>query len=111
VKGPAYIHCFVACPTGWRSTSETCIKMGRLAMESGVFPIYEVEDGKYRITVEAPAKRRPVAEYLKGQGRFRHLTPDQIKAIQERIDIEYEMLMIKVRNSKSRGQIRAEQGK
>jgi pyruvate ferredoxin oxidoreductase beta subunit len=80
-------------------------------MESCVFPIYEVEDGKYRMTLEPPAKRRPVAEYLKGQGRFRHLTPDQIKAIQERVDIEYEMLMIKVNSSKSRGQIRAEQAK
>lgn len=111
VNGPAYIHCFVACPTGWRSTSETCIKMGRLAMESGVFPIYEVEDGKYRMTVEPPAKRRPVSEYLKGQGRFRHLTPDQIQAIQERVDVEFEMLMIKINSSKSRGEIRAEQGK
>jgi len=38
IKGPAYIHCFVACPTGWRSASETCIKVGRLALETGLFP-------------------------------------------------------------------------
>jgi pyruvate ferredoxin oxidoreductase beta subunit len=107
VKGPAYIHCFVSCPTGWRSTSETCIKLGRLALETGIFPLYEVEDGKYRLTVEVPAKRRPVQDYLKGQGRFRHLTPDQIQVIQERIDIEWETLMIKMNCSKSKEELRA----
>jgi pyruvate ferredoxin oxidoreductase beta subunit len=107
IVGPSYIHCFVACPTGWRSASETAIKMGRLALETGIFPLYEVEDGKYRLTVEIPEKRRPVQDYLKHQGRFRHLTPDQIQEIQERVDIEWETLMIKVNNSKSREELRA----
>jgi len=107
VKGPSYIHCLVVCPTGWRSTSETCIKLGRLALETGIFPLYEVEDGKYRLTVEVPEKRRPVQDYLKGQGRFRHLTPDQIQVIQERVDIEWETLMIKVKHSRSREELRA----
>ncbi len=111
VKGPSYIHCLVVCPTGWRSTSETCIKLGRLALETGIFPLYEVEDGKYRLTVEVPEKRRPVQDYLKGQGRFRHLTPDQIQVIQERVDIEWEALMIKVKNSKSREELRTPRGK
>ena len=111
IKGPAYIHCFVACPTGWRSASETAIKMGRLVMETGIFPLYEVEDGKYRLTVEVPEKRRPVQDYLKGQGRFRHLTPDQIQVIQERVDIEWETLMIKVNNSKSKEELRSRRAK
>jgi len=70
-----------------------------------------VEDGKYRLTVEIPEKRRPIQDYLKGQGRFRHLTPDQIQMIQERVDIDWETLMIKVRNSKSREELRAPQAK
>jgi len=111
VKGPSYIHCLVTCPTGWRSPSETCIKLGRLALETGIFPLYEVEDGKYRMTVEVPEKRRPVQEYLKGQGRFRHLTPDQIQVIQERVDIEWETLMIKMRCSKSKEELRAPRAK
>ncbi|MCK9363096.1 MAG: pyruvate synthase subunit PorB [Syntrophales bacterium] len=106
VKGPAYIHCLVTCPTGWRSPSETSIQLGRLAYETGVFPIYEVEDGKYRFTMPVPEKRRPVADYMKTQGRFRHVTPDQIKVIQERIDIEWEMLKIKIESSKSHAEIR-----
>ena len=101
VKGPSYIHCLVTCPTGWRSASETCIKLGRLSLETGIFPIYEVENGVYKLTVEIPEKRRPVEDYLKLQGRFRHLTPDQIQVIQVRVDLEFKKLMNKVEHSVS----------
>ena len=101
VKGPSYIHCLVTCPTGWRSTSETCIKLGRLALETGIFPLYEVENGIYKLTVEIPEKHRPVGDYLKLQGRFRHLTPDQIQVIQTRVDLEFKKLMNKVEHSLS----------
>lgn len=99
VKGPAYIHCLSVCPTGWRSSSETCIKLGRLAVETGIFPLYEVENEKYRITVEMPEKLRPVGDYLKLQGRFRHLTLDQITIIQDRVNLEYQKLLKKVAGS------------
>jgi pyruvate ferredoxin oxidoreductase beta subunit len=99
VKGPAYIHCLSVCPTGWRSSSETCIKLGRLAVETGIFPLYEVENEKYRITVDMPEKLRPVEDYLKLQGRFRHLTPDQINIIQGRVIMEYQKLLKKVARS------------
>ena len=56
------------------------------------------------------SKRLDLNTYV-GQGRFRHVTPDQIQAIQERVDIEWEMLMIKINTSKSRAEIRAQQGK
>jgi len=107
IKGPSYIHCLSVCPTGWRSASETCIKMGRLAVETGVFPLYEVEYGKYRITVDPPEKLRPVSDYLKPQGRFRHLTPDQIQGIQGRVLMEYNKLMNKVNHSKSWDELKA----
>ena len=95
VKGPSYIHCLSVCPTGWRSASNLTIKMGRLAVETGVFPLYEVEDGKYRITIDVD-ELRPVEDYLKHQGRFRHLTPDVIEMIQERVYQEYNKLLDKV---------------
>jgi pyruvate ferredoxin oxidoreductase beta subunit len=98
IEGPCYIHCYSACPTGWRSASDSAIKLGRLAMETGVFPLYEIENGEYRMTVEPPSKRRPVAEYLKLQGRFRHLTPDQINIIQQRVDEEFNKLIKKVKD-------------
>jgi len=92
--GPAYVHILSICPTGWRVPADRAIWIGRLAVESRVFPLYEVVHGKYRMTVET-ADPRPVEEYLKVQGRFRHLTPDLIKRIQKRVDIEYKRLKAK----------------
>jgi pyruvate ferredoxin oxidoreductase beta subunit len=97
IKGPTFIHCLAVCPTGWRIPSEICIKMGRLASETGVFPLYEVENGKYRMTIK-PERLRPVEDYLKHQGRFRHLTPDDIAIIQETVYQEYNKLQDKVNN-------------
>ena len=80
---------------------EHCIKIGRLALETGVFPLYEVEHGKYRITVDMPDPLRPVIDYLKPQGRFRHLTPDKIEEIQARVNMECNKLRNKVDSLKS----------
>jgi len=96
IKGPTYIHCLSVCPTGWRLSPELSIKAGRLAVETGVFPLYEVVDGKYRITVEMPEKLRPVEDYVKIQGRFHHLAEDEIKAFQERVIQEFNKLLEKV---------------
>ena len=101
IQGPTYIHCLSVCPTGWRAKSEECIKLGRLAVETGVFPLYEVENGVYRLTVEMPDPLRPVTDYIKAQGRFRHLTPDEIRDIQRRVNLEYRKLMNKVEHSLS----------
>jgi len=92
--GPAYIHCLSVCPTGWRVPTEQAIRYGRLAVETGFFPMYEVIDGHYRMTY-VPENKRPIRDYLKGQGRFRHLTEDLIVQIQARIDREYEKLLAK----------------
>jgi pyruvate ferredoxin oxidoreductase beta subunit len=94
MEGPAYVHILSICPTGWRIPPDRAIWIGRLAVETGVFPLYEVVHGKYRMTLEFP-ERRPVEEYLKAQGRFRHLTPDIIERIQSRVDKEYERLKAK----------------
>jgi len=98
-KGPAYIHIFSVCPTGWRAPSDETIKLGRLAVETGVFPLYEVENGKYRITVEMPETRRPIKDYLKSQGRFRHLDPSDVAKVQALVDKEYRKLLHKVETS------------
>jgi pyruvate ferredoxin oxidoreductase beta subunit len=92
--GPAYIHILSVCPTGWRIPPSKSIWIGRLAVETGIFPLFEVEDGRYRITVDVP-EMRPVEEYLKPQGRFRHLTPEITARIQERVDFEYRKLVAK----------------
>ncbi|HOW57764.1 MAG TPA: pyruvate synthase subunit PorB [Smithellaceae bacterium] len=96
VKGPAYIHCFSVCPTGWRSPSHLTIALGRLAVETGIFPLYEVENGKYKLSSEMPRKLKPITDYYKTQGRFRHLSEDEIKMIQSRVNKEHKKLLNKV---------------
>ncbi|TRZ49546.1 MAG: pyruvate synthase subunit beta [Dehalococcoidia bacterium] len=94
--GPAYVHILSVCPTGWRSAPDLTIRVGRIAVETGIFPLYEVENGRYRLTLEPP-KLRPVTDYFKLQGRFRHLTPDIIEKIQARVISEYEKLKARAR--------------
>ena len=60
-------------------------------METGVFPLYEVENGRHHITVDV-SELKPVKDYLKLQGRFRHLSDDVIKTIEDRVRAEYARL-------------------
>jgi len=88
VKGPSYIQILSPCPTGWRCPPAAAIKVGRLAVQTRIFPLYEVEDGLYKMS-PGGGKVRPVEEYLKMQGRFRHLSEEVIAQIQQRVDEEY----------------------
>lgn len=90
-KGPAYIHILSVCPTGWRSPIDMSIRLGRLAAETGVFPLYEVVNGRYRLTIDFP-QLRPIKDYFKYQGRFRHLTDEMVSQIEERVHREYQNL-------------------
>jgi len=92
--GPAYVSVLSVCPTGWRSATDLSVRLGRLAVETGVFPLYEVVDGKYFLTVQPP-KLRPVKDYLRPQGRFRHLREPEINFIQQQVQASYELLLQK----------------
>lgn len=94
--GPSYVHVLSVCPTGWRSAPDISVKLGRLAVQTGIFPLFEVENGYYKMSTDLP-KLRPVQDYFKGQGRFRHLTPDTISLIQERVTREYLQLVDKAK--------------
>ncbi|MEM3402745.1 MAG: pyruvate synthase subunit PorB [Candidatus Hadarchaeales archaeon] len=85
IKGPTYIHIHAPCTPGWRIESHATIEVARLAVLTGAWILYEVENGKINVTFKPP-KRRPVAEYLKMQGRFRHLTDEEIAEIQKMVD-------------------------
>jgi pyruvate ferredoxin oxidoreductase beta subunit len=91
VKGPAYLHVYSACPTGWRLDPKLAIKIGRLAVQTGAFPLYEIENGKLTINVKTP-KLRPLKDYIKPQGRFRHLDDATIAEIEKRLKLEYQKL-------------------
>jgi len=93
--GPAYIHILSVCPTGWRCPPDLTVRIGRLAVETGIFPLYEIENGEYKLSFNFP-QLRPVTDYMKLQGRFRHLSEKTIEEIQHRVDKEYAKLMEKV---------------
>jgi len=84
-KGLSYIHIHSPCPPGWRIPSEKSIEVARLAVETGFWPLYEVVEGSFKFTVK-PEKLKPIADYLKTQGRFNHLTDQQIAIIQESVN-------------------------
>lgn len=72
IRGARYIHIMVPCPLGWGSASHDTIRLARLAVESGLFPLFEAEHGL--VTSSRPIRRKvPVAEYLQPQKRFAHL--------------------------------------
>ena len=91
VDGPAYIHLNQPCTTGWGYPSSKTIEMGRLAVETGSWILYEIENGEFNVTYR-PSERKPVSEYLKPQKRFRHLTEDHIEEIQKLVDSQCEEL-------------------
>jgi pyruvate/2-oxoacid:ferredoxin oxidoreductase beta subunit len=94
IRGTKFIHIYSPCPTGWKCPSSLAVKIARLAVHTKIFPLYEVENGdRYNINI-AP-KNVPVEEYLRLQGRFNHLTEDQIRGIQETVDREWERLLKK----------------
>jgi pyruvate ferredoxin oxidoreductase beta subunit len=86
VEGPALLHVLTPCPTGWRFDVDRGIDYGKLAVLTGLWPLYEVSDGNTRLTVQVP-RREPVRKYLEVQGRFKHLKPLDVEAIQKRADL------------------------
>jgi len=72
VEGPAFLNVFAPCPRGWRIPSSMSVEIAKLAVQTGFWPLYEVEAGVFRQTVKVH-NRKPVEEFLKPQGRFKHL--------------------------------------
>lgn len=88
--GSRFIHVFATCPPGWKVPSEQSVKMARLAVQTNIFPLYEVEEGlKYTLNYTG---NRTVDEYLQAQGRFRHLNEADISRIQKMIDADWKLL-------------------
>jgi pyruvate/2-oxoacid:ferredoxin oxidoreductase beta subunit len=91
IRGTRFLHILSPCPPGWKTSDDESIALARMAVTSRVFPLLEVEDGvRWRFTVEHPGE--PVAPYLRRQGRFRHLTDDQIAHIQSEVDGRWALL-------------------
>ncbi len=93
IRGAKFIHLLSPCPPGWKSEASDSIRLTRLAVQSKVFPLYEVERGvKYAITVW-PDPEISMREYMRLQGRFRHLSEEQLQVVQEEVDQRWNVLL------------------
>jgi 2-oxoisovalerate ferredoxin oxidoreductase beta subunit len=92
LRGPRFFHIFAPCPPGWRYDSNQTIEIGRAATDCGIFPLYEVEEGRYHITRKGGALR-PVAGYFAAQGRFSHLGTDDVARVQAQVTADWERLL------------------
>lgn len=96
--GAAFLNVMSPCPRGWRYPSEDILKVTKAAVESCVWPLYEVVDGKWILNYE-PAKKLPVVEYLKLQGRFAHMFKPgnewMIEEVQKEVDRNWQELLVR----------------
>lgn len=90
--GPAYIQIDSPCPTGWKSIPNDTVKIAKKAYETRLYPLFEIEGGVLK-NLKKPAKKVPVEECLKMQGRFKHLNAEEIKDVQKHIDDEWNRLL------------------
>jgi len=106
IEGTKFIHILAPCPTGWRYDTSKTVEIGRLAVQTGMWALFEIEHGKFKLNSPSDGlmdktKRKPVKEYLTLQGRFRKLTEDGVKKIQKWIDEDWERYLKLVSNSAS----------
>jgi len=94
--GPAFMNVLSSCNRGWRHGTDETIEITQLAVDTCYWPLYEVEDGEWRLTYK-PKKKRPVEEWLKRQGRFRHVFKPEnrhmIDELQAEVDRRWERLL------------------
>ncbi len=97
IYGPKYIHILAPCPPGWGYNPKDSIEIGRLAVQTGFWPLYEVINGKYILSKDSkrfldPTKRKPIEEYLKIQKRFRTISDNQIEDYKRYINDQWEAI-------------------
>lgn len=99
--GLRFIHIFSPCPPGHKALEKDSILEARYAVESRVFPLYEIYDGvRYRLTFNPPP--RPVEDYLVLQGRFKHLTTSEKEQIFRWVQEDWDRLVRKIQESDQR---------
>jgi pyruvate ferredoxin oxidoreductase beta subunit len=100
VGGPTFIHCLNPCPKGWDFDPYIAYEIGTLAVNTGIWPLYEVENGvlklygKTKEIAEGRFQRLPVRDYLLKQGRFAHFTEEDIEFFQNKVDETWEKWLI-----------------
>jgi len=101
IKGFKYIHLLAPDPIGWRFDPAKTAEIGQLAVKTGFFPLFEYVEGRFQLSplgrrYKDPSKRVPIIEYLKPQGRYKHIInkPEEIRKIEEYIENTWRMIDI-----------------
>lgn len=98
IRGFKYIHLHAPCPVGWRFDPSLTVSMARLAVETGMWILFEAEGGK--VNISPPSKpyvdknrRKPIKEYLAMQGRFRNVTEEIIRELEKQVEDNWSLLL------------------
>lgn len=95
-EGASFLNVLSPCPRGWQYETSELMKINKLAVDTCFWPLYEVEEGRYHISYK-PSRKLPVADFLKPQGRFKHLFKEDnewmIEEIQSEVDKRWERLL------------------
>ncbi|MDI6756099.1 MAG: thiamine pyrophosphate-dependent enzyme [Thermodesulfobacteriota bacterium] len=102
IRGFKFFYALSPCPVGWRFSSELSVSLARLAVQTKVFPLYEVENGNRYILNEVP-ETVPVNEYLRHQGRYSFLREGDMERIQANVDREWTRLMRQIERTEEFG--------
>jgi pyruvate/2-oxoacid:ferredoxin oxidoreductase beta subunit len=95
IVGTRFLHILSPCPAGWKSADEESIELSRMAVKTRIFPMLEVENGStWKFSMDHPGD--PIGPYIRKQGRFRHLTDEDIERIQGEIDARWDVLVNRV---------------
>lgn len=95
VEGPAFLNVLCMCPTEWKYDESKGVELAKIAVDTCVWPLYEVENGKYKLNYK-PKEKKPILDWIKPQGRFRHLFKEEnawvLEEFQKKVDEEWEEL-------------------
>jgi len=99
--GPAFMNILSPCPRGWRFDPRLTIKICQLAVDTCFWPLFEIENGKYKLSYNPGGKKKPISDWIKSQGRYKHIwhNSELIEEIQKHVDEAWAKLMIMVDNS------------
>jgi pyruvate ferredoxin oxidoreductase beta subunit len=99
VEGPAFLNVFAPCPRGWRIPYNKTVESASLAVKTAFWPLFEVEDGEWKMTTKRVTRenRLPVEEFMKPQGRFKHLfkpeNAELLAKIQDEVDRNFDYVL------------------
>ena len=103
IKGPKYIHILAPCPPGWGYNPKDSIQIGKLAVQTGFWPLYEVIEGKFVLSKNSskyldPKKRKPIIEYLNTQKRFNNISDEDIERHKSYIEDQWKQIQKRIEN-------------